>query len=62
MKIRRFEDLDCWKEARVLTKFVYEIIRKDNFSKDYRLRDQITGSAISVLNNIAEGFDSQSNN
>jgi len=62
MKITRFEDLDCWKEARILTRYIYEIVKKSNFSKDYRLRDQIVGAGISILNNIAEGFDSQSNN
>ncbi len=62
MKIERFEDLDCWKEARKLINRIYPITKKEAFSKDYRLRDQITGAGISVLNNIAEGFDSQSNN
>ncbi len=40
---------------------VYEITKKGAFARDYRLRDQITGAAISIMNNIAEGFDSQSN-
>ena len=62
MKITRFEDLECWKESRVLLNSIYAIIKDKNFSKDYRLRDQITGAGISVMNNIAEGFDSQSNN
>ena len=62
MKIERFEDLECWKEARTLVNSVYVLIKKFNFSKDYRLRDQTTGSAISIMNNIAEGFGSQSNN
>ena len=58
MKIIRFEDLDCWKEARVLTKKVYDYTKRPTFSKDYRLSGQITGAAISVMNNICEGFDS----
>ena len=62
MKIARFEDLDCWQEARILVNMVYQVTRSDLFGKDYRLRDQITGAAISVMSNIAEGFDSQSNN
>ena len=62
MKIKRFEDLECWQEARILTQMVYELTEKKRFSKDYRLRDQITGAAISTMNNIAEGFDSQSRN
>jgi four helix bundle protein len=62
MQIRHFEDLECWQEARKLTNMVYEAIRSSNpFQADYRLRDQITGAAISVMNNIAEGWASQSN-
>jgi four helix bundle protein len=60
MKINRFEDLECWKKARELTQMVYQIAA--NFSKDRRLVDQITGSAISTMNNIAEGFDSSGDN
>jgi four helix bundle protein len=62
MKIKKFEDLDCWKEARILNNLVYEATRNSNFARDYRLRDQITGTSISVMNNIAEGFGSQVNN
>jgi four helix bundle protein len=62
MKIKRFEDLECWQEARVLTKNIYEYIKRSDFSKDYRLSGQITGAVISVMNNICEGFDSRSNN
>jgi four helix bundle protein len=62
MKINKFEDLECWQQARILARRIYRFAKKKEFSKDYRLRDQITGAAISVMNNIAEGFDSQSNN
>lgn len=62
MKIIRFEDLECWQHARDLTKMIYELVKKKHFLADYRLRDQITGAGISVMNNIAEGFDSQFNN
>ncbi len=62
MKLTRFEDLDCWQEARKLINMVYEAIRANKaFQVDYRLRDQITGATISVMNNIAEGWASQSN-
>jgi four helix bundle protein len=44
-----------------LVNMVYYIIKKGTFSRDYRLRDQITGAAISNMNNMAEAFDSQSN-
>ncbi len=61
MKIEKFEDLECWKEAKKLINIIYEFIRKAPFSKDYRLRDQIIGASISIMNNIAEGFDCQNN-
>lgn len=61
MKIYRFEDLECWKQAKNLLTEVYTITKHSDFSKDFRLRDQIIGAAISIVNNIAEGFDSQSN-
>ena len=61
MKITRFEDLVCWQEARALASMVFTLTSQASFRKSYRLIDQMTGAAISVMNNIAEGFDSQSN-
>src|SRR5438093_13445480 len=61
MKIERFEDLECWKHARILTGLVYDFCETKPLGRDGRLRDQVTGAAISVMNNIAEGFGSQSN-
>jgi four helix bundle protein len=61
--IKRFENLECWQEARRLVNMVYEAINDSkDFQKDFRLNGQITGAAISVMNNIAEGWASQSNN
>ena len=57
MRIERFEDLEIWKEARVLSKLVFEITRIKPFSDDYRFRDQIRASAGSIMDNIAEGFE-----
>jgi len=62
MRINRFEDLECWQEARTLTRRIYAFTNRNQFSKDYRLAGQITGAAISIMNNISEGFDSKSNN
>ena len=57
MKIKRFEDLHCWQEARKLVNLVYEAIKASkDFQKDFRLCGQITGAAISSMSNIAEGF------
>jgi four helix bundle protein len=61
MKVGRFEDLDCWKQARILANLVYDLCETRSIGRDSRLRDQITGAAVSVMNNMAEGFDSQSN-
>ena len=55
--IRRFEDCIAWQKARVLTSDVYRVSGKGNFSRDFALRDQIRRAAISVMSNIAEGFD-----
>lgn len=58
MKIERFEDIESWKEARSLVKDTYAVFR-DN--KDYGFRDQIQRAAVSVMSNIAEGFDRGTN-
>jgi four helix bundle protein len=60
-KIERFEDIDAWKEARELTRRIYGVIHSSNdFVKDFGLRDQVQRSAVSIMANIAEGFDSGS--
>lgn len=57
MKITRFEDLECWQEARKLTKMIYDLIKQNGvFRKDLRLCGQIQSAAGSVMANIAEGF------
>ena len=62
MKIARFEDLDCWQEARRLVRMVYSAVAKNGaFQKDLRFVGQITAAAVSVMNNIAEGWAAQSN-
>jgi four helix bundle protein len=62
MKIKRFEELECWQEARKLTKTIYTYTKRSDFAKDFRLSGQISGASISIMNNISEGFDSRSNN
>jgi len=58
-KIERFEDIQAWQEARELTKNIYRVSATGQWSKDFALRDQIRRAAISVMSNIAEGFDRQ---
>jgi len=62
VKIKRFEELECWQEARKLTMNIYKYIKRPDFAKDFRLSGQISGASISIMNNISEGFDSRSNN
>jgi len=57
MIIERFEDLEIWKEARSLCKYIFDITEKDPFCKDFKLRDQIRSSSGSIMDNIAEGFE-----
>ena len=61
MKIKHFEDLDCWRLGRELSKMIYEITKEGTFSRDYGLKDQIRRAAVSVMTNIAEGFERGSN-
>ena len=56
-KIRRFEDLIAWQKARELTLKIYRISRQGEFGKDYRLSGQIQGAAVSIMSNLAEGFE-----
>ncbi|MDD4893785.1 MAG: four helix bundle protein [Candidatus Omnitrophica bacterium] len=58
MLIKRFEDLEIWKEARKLVNSVYDLTSKGAFNKDFGLRGQIQEAAVSCMSNIAEGFDS----
>ena len=62
MNYKNFEELPIWQSAREIVKTVYSIIRENKkLEKDFRLAGQLIGSAISIMNNIAEGFDSSSN-
>jgi len=57
VKIERFEDIKAWQEARVLVKMIYAVVDSDrHFSSDYKFREQIQGTAVSIVSNIAEGF------
>jgi four helix bundle protein len=57
--ITHFEDIQAWQASRKLARDVYGVSTRGAFARDYRLRDQIQGSAISVMSNIAEGFDAR---
>lgn len=57
--IVRFEDIEAWQSARVLTRLVYRLSSDGAFAHDFGLRDQMRRAAVSVMSNIAEGFESQ---
>jgi four helix bundle protein len=56
-RVRRFEDLESWKRARVMTNKVYEVSNAGAFARDFALRDQIREAAVSVMSCISEGFE-----
>jgi four helix bundle protein len=57
--IERFEEVEAWKSARKLTNLVYDLSGSGSFAKDFGLKDQIRRAAVSIMSNIAEGFESQ---
>jgi four helix bundle protein len=61
MKSKTFEDLKVWQDSRDFVKSIYELTASNNFAKDYGLKDQIQRAAVSIMNNIAEGFERNNN-
>lgn len=59
--IKRFEELECWQEAREFVKLIYELTKKGKFRRDFELVSQLRRSAVSSMANIAEGFHRNSN-
>ncbi|OHA81873.1 MAG: four helix bundle protein [Candidatus Yonathbacteria bacterium RIFCSPHIGHO2_01_FULL_51_10] len=58
MKIERFEDIIAWQKAKCLTEEIYERMKGN---RNLGFKDQIQRAAVSVMNNIAEGFERRSN-
>ncbi len=54
MKIDKFEDIIAWQKSRELTKDIYGLFRD---SRDFGFKDQIQRASVSIMNNIAEGFE-----
>jgi four helix bundle protein len=55
----RFEELDVWQNAKELTNLIYRLSASGSFARDFGLRDQMRRAAVSIMSNIAEGFESQ---
>jgi len=58
MIIKKFEEIIAWQQARVVTKSIYQLLLSN---KDYGFKDQIQRASVSIMNNIAEGFERGSN-
>ena len=56
---KRFEDLEVWQRAKDLTNLIYKYSTDGSFSRDFGLRDQMRRAYVSIMSNIAEGFESQ---
>mgnify|MGYP002779083601 CR=1 FL=1 len=59
--IQKFEDIEAWKSAREVTNLVYEVSSAERFSRDFALVNQIRRASISIVSNIAEGFERSGN-
>jgi four helix bundle protein len=57
--ITRFEDIEAWQTARTLTRLIYALSGEGAFARDFGLRDQMRRAAVSIMSNIAEGFESR---
>jgi len=57
--IMRFEDIEAWQTARELTGQVYDLTRHGEFARDFSLCDQMRRASVSIMSNIAEGFESR---
>ncbi len=57
MGVSRFEELIAWQKARVLAASIYQITAQGAFSKDFGFKDQIQRAGVSVMSNVAEGFE-----
>ena len=56
---KRFEDLEVWQKAKELTNLIYSLSSSGAFARDFSLQDQMRRAAMSIMSNIAEGFESQ---
>jgi len=60
-RIEKFEEIEAWQKARELTQQIYAVSNGGAFVRDFGLRDQIRRASVSIMSNIAEGFERGSN-
>ena len=58
---KSFEEMEVWQRSRALANKIFKMYQEGNFSKDFKLRDQMNGSSGSIMDNIAEGFERNGN-
>ena len=56
-KVQKVEDLIAWQKAEALAEMVYSACRSGELARDFGLRDQMQRAAVSIMSNIAEGFE-----
>ncbi len=61
MPIQKFEDMKVWQDSREFVRIIYAFTSGEKFKKDFGMKDQIQRAAISVMSNIAEGYERNSN-
>ena len=54
---KSFEEIEAWQQARALTREIYALSKTGDFARDFGLRDQICRASVSIVSNIAEGFE-----
>jgi four helix bundle protein len=62
MSIKHFEEMQVWQDARVTAKNIYDYSSRGKLKRDFSLRDQIQRASVSVMSNIAEGYERDSTN
>lgn len=57
--VKQFEDLDVWQRARKLANLIYDASDSGAFARDFALRNQMRRASVSIMSNVAEGFESR---
>ena len=60
-KFNKFEEIQAWQKAKIVTLKIYEITGNSDFAKDFGLKDQIRRASVSIMANIAEGHGRRTN-